>query len=63
MRIAIEALAPSVPGGNLAVKRLVGEQVTATADIIADGHEVLAAEFSGAPMTKRAGTASQCTRS
>jgi starch synthase (maltosyl-transferring) len=45
MRIAIEALAPSVPGGNLAVKRLVGEQVTATADIIADGHEVLAAEL------------------
>jgi starch synthase (maltosyl-transferring) len=44
-RIAIEALAPSVPGGSLAVKRLAGEPVTASADIIADGHEVLAAEL------------------
>jgi starch synthase (maltosyl-transferring) len=44
-RIAIEALAPSVPDGNLGLKRLVGEQVAATADIIADGHEVLAAEL------------------
>ena len=43
-RIAIEALAPSVPYGNLPVKRLVGEPVTVSADIIADGHEVLAAE-------------------
>jgi starch synthase (maltosyl-transferring) len=44
-RIAIEALAPSVPYGNLAVKRLVGEAVAVSADIIADGHEVLAAEL------------------
>ena len=44
-RIAIEALTPAVPGGSLAVKRLVGEPVMASADIVADGHEVLAAEL------------------
>ncbi len=44
-RIAIEAVAPSVPDGNLALKRLVGERMTVSADIVADGHEVLAAEL------------------
>jgi starch synthase (maltosyl-transferring) len=44
-RIAIEAIAPSLPDGNLAVKRLVGEPVAVSADIIADGHEVLAADL------------------
>jgi starch synthase (maltosyl-transferring) len=57
-RIAIEAIAPAVPDGNhadgkhadrnqadgdYAVKRVVGEPVPVTADIVADGHEVLAA--------------------
>jgi starch synthase (maltosyl-transferring) len=42
-RIAIEAVAPSVPGGDFAAKRVIGNAVTVTADIIADGHEVLAA--------------------
>ena len=43
--LAIEAIAPEVPHGNLPVKRLVGEPVAVTADIIADGHEMLAAEL------------------
>ncbi len=42
-RIAIEALSPTVPDGDYAVKRVVGEEVTVSADIVADGHEVLAA--------------------
>jgi starch synthase (maltosyl-transferring) len=42
-RIAIEAVQPQVPDGAFAVKRLVGEPVTVSADIIADGHDVLAA--------------------
>lgn len=42
-RIAIEAMSPSVPDGDYAVKRVVGEDVTVSADIVADGHEVLAA--------------------
>jgi starch synthase (maltosyl-transferring) len=42
-RIAIEAIQPRVPDGAFAVKRVVGESVTVNADIIADGHDVLAA--------------------
>ena len=42
-RIAIEAIEPIVPGGDYAVKRVVGDTVTVSADIIADGHEMLAA--------------------
>jgi len=42
-RIAVEALSPFVPDGDYAVKRVVGEAVTVSADIVADGHEVLAA--------------------
>jgi starch synthase (maltosyl-transferring) len=44
-RIAIEAVEPRVPDGAFAVKRLVGESVTVSADIFADGHELLAAEL------------------
>src|SRR5262249_50058522 len=42
-RIVIEAIRPHVPDGPFAVKRLVGETITVSADIIADGHDVLAA--------------------
>jgi starch synthase (maltosyl-transferring) len=45
-RIGIEAVQPLIPGGAFAVKRLVGEEVIVNADIIADGHDVLAAELS-----------------
>jgi len=44
-RIAIEAIAPAVPDGDYAVKRVAGDTVTVTADIVADGHEVLAASL------------------
>ncbi len=44
-RIAIEALEPCVPDGPFAVKRLVGETVTVTADIFTDGHDMLSAEL------------------
>jgi len=42
-RIAIEAVTPAVPDGDFAVKRVVGESVTVSADIFADGHEKLVA--------------------
>ncbi len=41
-RIAIEAVTPAVDGGRFAAKRIVGESVAVTADIIVDGHEQLA---------------------
>jgi starch synthase (maltosyl-transferring) len=43
-RIAIEAVSPQVPGGNFATKCVIGEAVAVSADIFADGHEVLAAD-------------------
>ncbi len=61
-RIVIEAVAPAVDYGRFPVKRCVGDLVTVTADIFADGHEVLSAElrwrpadtdeWSTAPMTE-----------
>ena len=42
-RIAIEAISPSVNGGRFAAKRLVGDMVEVAADLIADGHDRLAA--------------------
>lgn len=41
-RIAIEAIAPAVDAGRFAVKRAVGQPVTVTADVFADGHTYLA---------------------
>ncbi|WP_135467936.1 maltotransferase domain-containing protein [Crenalkalicoccus roseus] len=42
-RIAIEAVAPAVDEGRFPVKRVVGEMVEVSADLIMDGHEQLAA--------------------
>ena len=44
-RIAIEAVSPSLEDGRFAAKRLTGESVVIGADIIMDGHEMLAAEL------------------
>ena len=44
-RIVIEQLAPAVDHGRFAIKRSVGEAIEVSADIFADGHEVLAAEL------------------
>lgn len=42
-RLAIEAIAPAVDAGRFPVKRLVGDRVTVEADLIGDGHGILAA--------------------
>ncbi|MDE2582702.1 MAG: alpha-1,4-glucan--maltose-1-phosphate maltosyltransferase [Rhodospirillales bacterium] len=42
-RIAIEAISPRVDGGPFAARRIVGEAVTIAADLICDGHGMLAA--------------------
>jgi starch synthase (maltosyl-transferring) len=44
-RIAIEAVTPSVEDGRFPAKRTVGETVQVEADIICDGHEMLAASL------------------
>ena len=44
-RLVIEEVSPHVAGGPLPVKRVVGESVSVSAKIFADGHEQLAAEI------------------
>ena len=59
-RIGIEAVRPQVPDGAFAVKRLVGDSITVSADIIADGHDVLAAELLWAADERPRSNASRC---
>ena len=42
-RVIVEGVLPQVDGGRFPIKRTVGEEVVVTADIFADGHDVLAA--------------------
>lgn len=42
-RVTIEKVQPELCGGRLPIKRTVGEKVVVTADIFADGHDVLRA--------------------
>jgi starch synthase (maltosyl-transferring) len=44
-RVIIEGVAPEIDGGRFPVKRTVGDRLRVEADIVADGHEVLAAEL------------------
>jgi len=42
-RVVVEGVLPQVDGGRFPVKRVAGDQVVVTADVFADGHDVLAA--------------------
>src|SRR5437763_680640 len=42
-RVIVEVVRPEVDGGRFPVKRTAGEDVAVTADVHADGHDVLAA--------------------
>jgi starch synthase (maltosyl-transferring) len=44
-RVIIEGIEPLVDGGTYAAKRVLGDRVGVSADLIADGHEVLAGEL------------------
>jgi len=50
-RIAIENIAPKVEDGQFPVRRIVGESLTVEADILADGHDKIAAEVIFRPAT------------
>src|SRR4051794_37549641 len=43
-RVEIEAVKPELDAGTHAVKRVLGDTVTISADLIADGHDLLAGE-------------------
>ena len=40
-RGAIDRVAPELDGGRFAVKRIRGDEVVVTADVVCDGHEEL----------------------
>ena len=42
-RVVVENLQPAVDGGRFPVKRTTGDLVTVTADVFADGHDVIVA--------------------
>jgi starch synthase (maltosyl-transferring) len=44
-RVVIERIEPSVDGGRFPVKRTIGETVEVTADVFADGHDVVVARL------------------
>jgi starch synthase (maltosyl-transferring) len=52
-RVLIDRVTPEIDGGRFPIKRTVGEEVRVSADIFADGHEVLAAVL----LFRRAGDA------
>ncbi|MDP9148758.1 MAG: alpha-1,4-glucan--maltose-1-phosphate maltosyltransferase [Myxococcota bacterium] len=41
-RVVIEAVCPQVDGGRVAAKRVMGDRVTVSCDLICDGHDVVA---------------------
>ena len=41
-RVVIERLQPEIDAGRFPIKRTIGESVTATVDVFADGHDLLA---------------------
>jgi len=40
-RIIIENVSPQLDSGAYAIKRIIGQKVTVTADVFSDGHDVL----------------------
>src|SRR5690606_6422066 len=44
-RVIIDALEPAIEGGAYAPKRVLGDQVTIGADLISDGHDLVAGEL------------------
>lgn len=43
-RVVIDAVHPQLEGGRFFIKRVVGETVTVSADVLPDGHDVMQAE-------------------
>ncbi len=52
-RLAIENILPKVDQGEFPVRRIVGDILTIEADILADGHDKLAAEIIFKPVTEK----------
>src|SRR5258708_949836 len=48
-RVVIEHVRPAIDSGRFAIKRTVGERVDVSADIFADGHDIVAAVLRDRP--------------
>ncbi len=44
-RVVIEGVSPQINGGELPIKRVIGQLVNISADILADGHDLMAASI------------------
>ena len=42
-RVVIDHVSPEINGGEFSIKRVVGQEVHVSADVLADGHDVVAA--------------------
>jgi starch synthase (maltosyl-transferring) len=52
-RVVIENVGPEIQGGRFPIKRTIGEDVEVTADIYADGHDILGAVLLHRPASQR----------
>jgi starch synthase (maltosyl-transferring) len=52
-RVVIENVTPQINGGMFAVKRILGQQVVVSADVLADGHDHLICYLQYRPGTSR----------
>src|SRR4029453_1840369 len=48
-RVIVEHVRPEIDGGRFPIKRTIGERVDVTADIFADGHDVVVAVLRDRP--------------
>ena len=60
-RVVIEHVRPAVDGGRFAVKRVAGDRVVVEADVLADGHDVLACRLLWRPAAEDAWTETPMT--
>jgi starch synthase (maltosyl-transferring) len=52
-RVVIENVKPEIHGGRFPIKRTIGEYVEVTADVYADGHDILHAVLMHRPVSRR----------
>lgn len=52
-RVVIENVRPEIHGGRFPIKRTIGEPVEVTADVYADGHDILHAVLLHRPLSQR----------
>src|SRR5260370_41601387 len=52
-RVVIENVRPEIQGGRFPIKRTIGEPVEVTADVYADGHDIVHSVLLHRPLSRR----------